>query len=55
MDPAVIGIIVTIVTIGVFALGIPVSFGLGFVAISFLLIFEGFGMTKVIGHTFIEG
>ena len=55
MDPAVIGIIVTIVTIGIFALGIPVSFGLGFVAISFLLIFEGFGMTKVIGHTFIEG
>lgn len=55
MDPAIIGIIVTFVTIGIFALGIPVSFGLGFVAISFLLIFEGFGMTKVIGHTFIEG
>ena len=42
MDPAIIGLLVTVTTIGVFALGIPVAFGLGFVAISFLLIFEGF-------------
>ena len=55
MDPALIGLLVTVVTIGVFALGIPVAFGLGFVAIFFLLIFEGFGMTKVIADTFMEG
>jgi tripartite ATP-independent transporter DctM subunit len=55
MDPAIIGILVTVVTIGVFALGIPVAFGLGFVAITFLLSFEGLGMTKVIADTFLEG
>ncbi len=55
MDPAIIGILVTVVTIGVFALGIPVAFGLGFVAIIFLLSFEGLGMTKVIADTFLEG
>ena len=55
MDPAIIGILVTVVTIGVFALGIPVAFGLGFVAITFLLSFEGLGLTKVIADTFLEG
>jgi len=55
MDPAIIGLLVTAVTIGVFALGIPVAFGLGFVAVTFLLAFEGFGMTKVIADTFLEG
>ena len=55
MDPAIIGLLVTVVTIGVFALGIPVAFGLGFVAITFLLSFEGLGMTKVIADTFLEG
>jgi C4-dicarboxylate transporter DctM subunit len=55
MDPAIIGLLVTAVTIGVFALGIPVAFGLGFVSIIFLLSFEGLGMTKVIADTFLEG
>ena len=55
MDPALIGLLVTVVTIGIFALGIPVSFGLGFVSVMFLLIFEGFGITKVIADTFMEG
>ena len=55
MDPATIGLLVTVTTIGIFALGIPVAFGLGFVSILFLLIFEGFGMTKVIADTFMEG
>jgi len=32
-----------------------VAFGLGFVAITFLLSFEGLGMTKVIADTFLEG
>jgi C4-dicarboxylate transporter, DctM subunit len=55
MDPALIGLLITVVTIGIFALGIPVSFGLGFVSVMFLLIFEGFGVTKVIADTFMEG
>ena len=55
MDPALIGLLITVVTIGVFALGIPVAFGLGFVAVTFLLLFEGFGMSKVIADTFMEG
>lgn len=55
MDPATIGLLVTVTTIGIFSLGIPVAFGLGFVSILFLLIFEGFGMTKVIADTFMEG
>jgi tripartite ATP-independent transporter DctM subunit len=55
MDPALIGLLVTVVTIGIFALGIPVSFGLGFVSVMFLLIFEGFSVTKVIADTFMEG
>ena len=38
-----------------FALGIPVAFGLGFVAVTFLLLFEGIGMSKVIADTFMEG
>jgi C4-dicarboxylate transporter DctM subunit len=54
MDPALIGLLITVVTIGVFALGIPVAFGLGFVAVTFLLLFEGFGMSKVIADTFME-
>ena len=55
MDPAVIGLLITVVTIVVFALGIPVAFGLGFVAVTFLLLFEGIGMSKVIADTFMEG
>ena len=55
MDPAVVGLLITVVTIGVFALGIPVAFGLGFVAVTFLLLFEGIGMSKVIADTFMEG
>ncbi|MBT7956836.1 MAG: TRAP transporter large permease [Rhodospirillaceae bacterium] len=55
MSPLVIGALVCISTIAVLATGIPVAFGLGLVAITFLMIFEGPGTLDVLADTFFEG
>ncbi|MFT5489619.1 MAG: C4-dicarboxylate transporter DctM subunit, partial [Alphaproteobacteria bacterium] len=55
MSPLVIGLLVVISTILVLATGIPVAFGLGLVAISFLLFFEGPGTLGVMADTFYGG
>ena len=52
MSPLVIGALVCISTIAVLATGIPVAFGLGLVAITFLIIFEGLGTLDVLADTF---
>ena len=55
MDPLLIGGLVMISTIVVLATGTPVAFGLGLVAITFLIIFEGAGTLDVLADTFFEG
>lgn len=55
MDPLMIGILVAVITIVVLATGIPVAFGLGMVAISFLVFFEGFDSLDVLADTFFAG
>lgn len=55
MDPLIIGALVMVSTILVLATGIPVAFGLGLVAVSFLIVFEGPGILDVLADTFFEG
>jgi len=55
MSPLTIGGLVCIATILVLATGIPVAFGLGLVAISFLIIFDGLGALDVLADTFFAG
>ncbi|MEK9638915.1 MAG: TRAP transporter large permease subunit, partial [Pelagibacteraceae bacterium] len=55
MSPLEIGLIVVVVTLLIFSTGIPVAFGLGFVALLFLFTFEGFGMARVVAETFFSG
>jgi tripartite ATP-independent transporter DctM subunit len=55
VDPLIIGILVVVVTIAVLATGIPVAFGLGLVAMGFLVAFEGFGALDVVAETFFAG
>ena len=55
MSPLAIGAIVAVATIVVLASGIPVAFGLGLVAIGFLLVFEGFDSLSVLAETFFAG
>ncbi len=55
MDPLVIGVLVAVLTIVVLSSGIPVAFGLGLVAIGFLVAFEGFDSLSILGETFFAG
>jgi len=55
MSPLMIGVLVVIATIVVLATGIPVAFGLGLVAIGFLIVFEGFGALDVVADVFFGG
>jgi tripartite ATP-independent transporter DctM subunit len=55
VDPLVIGLLVVVVTIAVLATGIPVAFGLGLVAMGFLVAFEGLGALDVVAETFFGG
>ena len=50
-----IGSLVAIVTIVILATGIPVAFGLGLTAISFLVVFEGFDSLDILAETFFSG
>src|SRR5690606_27464446 len=55
MSPLEIGLLVGIVTILVLSSGIPIAFGLGIVAVGFLLAFEGTGSLLILGETFLAG
>src|SRR5213082_1888080 len=52
MSPGVQGGLVLIVTLMVLLSGAPVAFGLGAIAISFLVIFQGCGSLQVVAETF---
>ena len=55
MEPLQIGLLLVCSTLLVFSIGIPVAFGLGVIALIFLLGFEGLGMTRVVAETFFSG
>lgn len=55
MSPLAIGALVGVVTIAVLASGIPVAFGLGIVAIGFLVAFEGLEALDVVADTLFAG
>jgi tripartite ATP-independent transporter DctM subunit len=54
VSPLEIGALVAVVTIIVLACGVPIAFGLGFVAVLFLLIFEGVGGITFVGELFFS-
>lgn len=55
MSPLIIGLLVVISTIIVLGTGIPVAFGLGLVAMIFLVIFDGFGALDVVADIIFGG
>ncbi len=55
MSPLQIGALVGVVTLLVLGLGVPIAFGLGFVAILFLLIFQGPAGLGFVGELFFSG
>jgi tripartite ATP-independent transporter DctM subunit len=55
VSPQVIGLLVGLASILVLASGIPVAFGLGLVAIGFLIAFEGFASLSILADTFYAG
>ena len=55
MSPLEIGSLIALSTIIILATGIPVAFGLIFIAISFLLFFEGLYSLNFLGELFFSG
>ncbi len=55
MSPLEIGALVGVVTIVVLSSGIPIAFGLGIVALGFLVVFDGWGSLDIIADTFFAG
>src|SRR6478609_6094261 len=55
MSPTTQGMIVLIATLLMLVSGIPVAFGLGVIAIAFLVIFQGFDSMHVVAETFWSG
>lgn len=55
MDPLLIGILIAISTVAILATGVPIAFGLGMVAISFLVVFDGFGSLNILADTMFSG
>src|ERR1051325_304844 len=55
MSPTVQGSIVLVVTLIVLLSGAPVAFGLGAIAVTFLVIFQGLDALKVVAETFYTG
>ena len=43
MSPVLIGFLVLVVTLLVLATGLPIAFGLGAVALLFMVVFDGWG------------
>src|SRR5437764_2670437 len=55
MTPTQQGLLVLIVTLATLLSGAPVAFGLGAIAISFIMIFQGFDALRVVAETFYAG
>jgi len=55
MSPLIIGVLVCVSTLIILATGIPVAFGLGLVAISFLVIFDGIDSLDILADLFFGG
>lgn len=55
MSPAIEGSIVFVTTILILLSGIPVAFGLGAIAVVFLVIFQGFDSLHVVAETYWSG
>src|SRR4026209_2531879 len=55
MSPTTQGLIVFVVTLLMLVSGIPVAFGLGAIAIAFLVLFQGFDALHVVAETFWSG
>jgi len=55
MSPTTQGVLVLIVTLVVLLSGAPVAFGLGAIAIIFLVIFQGLDALQVAAETFWSG
>ena len=55
MDPLVIGVLIALSTVILLATGIPIAFGLGLVAISFLVMFEGLDSLDILADIFFAG
>ena len=55
MSPAMEGSVVLVATLMMLLSGIPVAFGLGAVAIVFLLVFHGIDSMQVVAETFYSG
>ncbi|MBI4294181.1 MAG: TRAP transporter large permease [Betaproteobacteria bacterium] len=55
MSPGVQGTVVLVATLLMLMSGVPVAFGLGAVAIVFLVIFHGFDSLRVVAETFYGG
>ena len=55
MSPLQIGVIIGVVTIVVLATGTPIAFGLGVVALGFLVVFDGWGSLGIVADTFFGG
>jgi C4-dicarboxylate transporter DctM subunit len=55
MTPLEIGALVGIVTLIVLAAGVPIAFGLGFVAVVFLTVFQGAASLDFVGELFFSG
>src|SRR5574338_81499 len=55
MSPTTQGLIVLVVTLLMLVSGIPVAFGLGAIAIAFLVLFQGFDALHVVAETFWSG
>ncbi|TCS63399.1 TRAP transporter large permease [Varunaivibrio sulfuroxidans] len=55
MDPLIIGLLVAVATILVLASGIPVAFGLGLVAVAFMVAFDGLDSLSGVADVFFAG
>ena len=50
-----IGLLVFVSTVAVLATGVPIAFGLGIVALSFMIIFDGFNSINFVAETIFAG
>ena len=55
MSPLVIGVMVFVVTMLVLATGVPIAFGLGAVALGFMLFFDGWSSVNFLPETIFSG
>ncbi len=55
MSPLVIGLLIFAVTIAVLATGLPIAFGLGAVALAFMLLFDGWNSIHFVPETIFAG